>query len=253
MLLAHDIAGPTDAPALVLIHGITESHASWQPIAHQLSDRYRVISVDLRGHGASDDGDAYDPMSYASDVVETVGALGVATPIMIGHSLGGVVASAVAAMGAARAVINVDQPLRLAGFKDGLAQLEPMLRGDDPSFRAAITMMFAAMDGLLPHEERARIDASVRPNRDVVLGTWDSVFTSSAAELDAIVEQLASAITVPYLAVHGIDPGAGYAEWLTRLIPTASVELWADHGHYPHLVNPARFIARIDQLVADVK
>jgi pimeloyl-ACP methyl ester carboxylesterase len=252
MLLAHDIAGPSDATSLVLIHGITESLASWQPIAQRLADQYRVLCVDLRGHGASPSGDAYDPLSYAGDVMETIAALELSPPIVIGHSLGGVVASALAAMGGACAVINVDQPLRLAGFKDGLAQLEPMLRGDDQSFRGAIAAMFASMDGPLSADERARINASAHPDRDVVLGTWDSVLTSSVEELDATVEQLASAVTVPYLALHGIDPGDDYAPWLTGLVRSATVELWADHGHYPHLVDTTRFLARVDEFVADL-
>ena len=70
-------------------------------------------------------------------------------------------------------------------------------------------------------------------------------------ELDATVVQLASAITVPYLAIHGIDPGPDYVGWLTGLIPSATVELWADHGHYPHLVDTPRFLARVAQFRSD--
>ena len=46
---------------------------------------------------------------------------------------------------------------------------------------------------------------------------------------------------LPYLAIHGIDPGPAYAAWLTGLIPTATVEVWEGLGHYPHLVDPDRF------------
>jgi pimeloyl-ACP methyl ester carboxylesterase len=49
----------------------------------------------------------------------------------------------------------------------------------------------------------------------------------------------------PYLALFGIDPGPGYAEWLARRVPGAVVETWEDHGHYPHLVDPDRFVDRI--------
>jgi pimeloyl-ACP methyl ester carboxylesterase len=260
MILASELTGPTGAVQIVLIHGITESRHSWGAIAERLAETFRVLAVDLRGHGDSPNGDSYDPMSYASDVIDTVAAanpaatspaansaaspavIAAAKPLVIGHSLGGVVASAVAALGGAHAVINVDQPLRLAEFKDGLAQIEPMLRGTNETFTAAIDAMFAMMAGPLSESERTRIAAHRRPNRDVVLGTWASVLESTPEELDATVEQLATAITVPYLAIHGLDPGDSYAPWLTALVPTATVELWPDHGHYPHLVDPDRFI-----------
>ncbi len=251
MLLAYEVHGSESDPAVVLIHGITESRHTWRPLIDQLAQSSRVLAVDLRGHGESPEGDAYDPISYASDVVETMAAVRMTRPLVIGHSLGGVVASAVAAMGAAGAVINVDQPLRLAAFKDGLSQLEPMLRGDEATFQAAIGALFLAMDGPLSESERARISQFGGAKQSVVLGTWDSVFTSTPEELDATVEQLASAVTVPYLAIHGIDPGPDYAPWLHALVPTSVVEVWANHGHYPHLIDSPRFLSRVDQFRQD--
>lgn len=253
MLLAHELTGHLSNPALVLIHGITDNRAMWHPLLERLAADHVVLAVDLRGHGESEDGDAYDPISYASDVVETAASLGIADAIVVGHSLGGVVASAVAAISPCRAVVNIDQPLRLSGFKEALGQLEPMLKGDAESFQMAIDLMFGAMNGPLPEAEQARLKANQRANQDVVLGTWASVFESTEAELDATVEALAAAITVPYLALHGIDPGPGYAEWLQRLVPTAIVEQWPDTGHYPHLVHPERFLDRLAAFEAQVR
>ncbi len=251
MLLAHNVRGSDSAPAVVLIHGITESRRSWGPVADRLAESARVLAVDLRGHGESPEGDSYDPISYASDVVETMASVGMTKPLVIGHSLGGVVASAVAALGAAGSVINVDQPLRLGGFKDALMQLETMLRGDEASFQAAIGAVFASMVGPLSEAEQTRIGGLRIARQRVVLGTWESVLTSTPEELDATVVQLASAVTVPYLSIHGIDPGPDYAAWLTGLMPTATVEVWADHGHYPHLVDTPRFLARVAQFRSD--
>ena len=123
MLLPHELTGHLSNPALVLIHGITDNRAMWHPLLERLAADHVVLAVDLRGHGESEDGDAYDPISYASDVVETAASLGIADAIVVGHSLGGVVASAVAAISPCRAVVNIDQPLRLSGFKEALGQL----------------------------------------------------------------------------------------------------------------------------------
>lgn len=250
MQLAHEFIGDSSAPSLVLIHGITESRHMWHPLLHSFAAQHKVLAVDLRGHGESDLDDGYDPISYATDVVETAVSLGLDRPLVIGHSLGGVVASAVAAISPVRGVINIDQPLRLSGFKAGLAQLEPMLKGDEESFQQAMGMMFGAMEGPLPADEAARVRGLRRANQEVVLATWASVFDSTEAELDETVAALAGAITVPYLAIHGIDPGPDYAAWLQGLVPTAVVEVWPDLGHYPHLVEPQRFLARVAEFEA---
>ena len=108
-----------------------------------------------------------------------------------------------------------------------------------------IAPQFTAMNGPLPAAEQARLDAHQRADQRVVLGTWASVLESTAEELDAQVQAIGGAVTVPYLAIHGLDPGPGYAEWLTALIPSATYEEWPDHGHYLHLVHPARFLSRL--------
>ncbi len=250
MLLAHDTLGRDDGPAVVLIHGITESRRAWDPLL-DLGSSYRLLNVDLRGHGESDVAGPYDPMTYASDVVETMRAAGFDQANVVGHSLGGIVASAVAAMGAAERVVNIDQPMQLSAFKALLTEVEPQLRGDEATFRSTMEMIFSAMVGPLSAAEVERLDSLRSLRQDVVLGTWASVLESTEADLDATVEALAGAITVPYLAIHGIDPGDGYAEWLHSLVPSSTVEVWADQGHFPHLVDPARFVARLRDFIPD--
>lgn len=253
MLLAHELTGRSGDPALVLIHGITDNRHMWHPLLHDLAAHHLVLAVDLRGHGESDTDEGYDPISYASDVVETAAALGVRDAIVIGHSLGGVVASAYAAVAPCRAVLNIDQSLRLSSFKEALGQLEPMLKGDEASFQQALELMFSAMDGPLSAAEQARLRGHRRADQQVVLATWAAVFDSTEAELDATVEALATRITVPYLSLHGIDPGADYGPWLQRLVPTATVEVWPDMGHYLHLVDPVRFCTRLAEFEARVR
>lgn len=248
MELAHEILGR--GPTLVVVHGITESRESWRPLFGPLAQRWRVLALDLRGHGASPAAEPYDPLTLATDVHDTVVAAGLDgtgadAPCLVGHSLGGVVVSAYAAMFPTRAVANLDQPLRLSGFKEALAQLEPMLRGDDTSFQSAIDTVFESMAGPLPPDEARRIAALRHAAQDVVLGIWGTVFDSTRDELDATVDALVGGVHSPYLALHGIDPGPEYGQWLCSALATATYEVWADHGHYPHLVDPLRFLARL--------
>ena len=233
-------------PVLLLVHGITERAATWDPLVEPLTrSGFQVVRIDLRGHGSSSRTPPYDLATMATDLGAVVADLDLRDPLLVGHSLGGAVVSAYAAGAPCRAVVNVDQPLALAEFKDTLGQLEPLLRGDDDEFQQAISTIFEQMAGPLVGPERARVDGLRNAEQDVVLGIWDLVLTSPAADLDAVTENLAGSITVPYLSLHGIDPGPDYSEWLTGLIPSATVEVWADHGHYPHLVDPERFVSRV--------
>jgi pimeloyl-ACP methyl ester carboxylesterase len=231
---------------LALVHGITESRRTWDPLlAPLIAQGYRVIAVDLRGHGGSSRVAPYDLATMAGDLGAVLQAEGVDDALLVGHSLGGAVVSAYAAGGPCRGVVNVDQPLALADFQGVLRELQPMLQGDAESFQGAISAIFDQMAGPLAGAERWRVDHIRAAEPEVVLGVWDMMFNATADDLDAVVDQLAAAITVPYLSLHGIDPGPDYAGWLTGKIPSATVEVWADQGHYPHLIEPQRFVERI--------
>ena len=73
------------------------------------------------------------------------------------------------------------------------------------------------------------------------------MFNLSEAELDRTVGAMVAGIKVPYLSIHGIDPGPGYADWLTGMVPGAALEFWEDLGHYPHLIESDRLCAQIDR------
>jgi pimeloyl-ACP methyl ester carboxylesterase len=233
---------------LVLVHGITENHGAWHPVLAGLGEQWRVTAVDVRGHGESERRPPYDPVTCARDLATVVDALGLSEPLMVGHSMGGVIVSAYGGAGySARGIVNVDQAMALGGFKDALTPLQPMLEGDDADFREAVAIVFGVLDGPLPAPERARLDALASPEQPVVLGVWEQVFTLSATELDGLATELLSGIRVPYLAIHGSDPGLEYVQWLLGVIANARVEVWPETGHYPHLVDPARFVQRLDQ------
>lgn len=237
---------------LVLLHGITESRRAWDPVTQRLQAAgHRVLALDLHGHGEARGAPPYDLNALVAHAAQAIVAAGFApaSTVVVGHSLGGMVATALATVLPLRAVVNVDQPLRLAAFKAGLGQLEPLLRGDDAAFRSAIAMVFDGMRGPLDPAETARIEALRRPDPAVVLGVWDSLLTASEDELDALVDSVARGVRLPYLALHGIDPGPDYLAWLQTAVPGAVVEVWPGHGHYPHLVDTGRFVQRLQAFI----
>lgn len=83
------------APLLVL-HGLFGSSTNWRSIARRLSAHYRVLSVDLRNHGASPWAETMDYVAMAGDVARLIERQGLQRPSLIGHSMGGKVAMALA-------------------------------------------------------------------------------------------------------------------------------------------------------------
>src|SRR5206468_3138322 len=97
MRLAYEDVGP--GPVVVLLHGFPLNRSMWRGQFGGVGATYRVIAPDLRGHGASDaPAGVYTMDAMADDVIETLDALGLTEPVVLGGlSMGGYVAlSAVA-------------------------------------------------------------------------------------------------------------------------------------------------------------
>jgi (E)-2-((N-methylformamido)methylene)succinate hydrolase len=86
-----------NGPTLVLIHGVGGDSTNWSEITSYLSNRYRIVRLDLRGHGWSGPIRRKPTIKdFARDVVDAMDAAGVGTCCLVGFSLGGVVAQSVA-------------------------------------------------------------------------------------------------------------------------------------------------------------
>jgi pimeloyl-ACP methyl ester carboxylesterase len=88
-----EAAGPEDGAPVVFLHGVSGSMQTYAWLPEEIAEGRRIVRVDLRGHGGSEHASgAYDIDSYGEDVAdllrETVGR----PAVLVGHSLGGVVA-----------------------------------------------------------------------------------------------------------------------------------------------------------------
>ena len=79
-------------PPAVLLHGGSLTARTWDYVALALRADFRLLALDLRGHGASDWAEDYSMQSHASDVAAVVDELGLARTRLVGMSLGGMVA-----------------------------------------------------------------------------------------------------------------------------------------------------------------
>ncbi|WP_292412501.1 alpha/beta hydrolase, partial [Mesorhizobium sp.] len=89
-----EVAG--SEPPLLLVHGFTDTSRSFSLLAPHLSGR-RLIMPDLRGHGASQAGDGYRIADFAEDIAGLIRSLRLDRPVVVGHSLGGMVSMMLAA------------------------------------------------------------------------------------------------------------------------------------------------------------
>jgi pimeloyl-ACP methyl ester carboxylesterase len=96
-------AGPRDADAVVLIHGLTATHRYWKQNVEALAARRRVIALDLPGFGRSDKPDAdYSIDFFVTALFTLLDGLGVARASLVGNSMGGHIAMAAALAAPAR-------------------------------------------------------------------------------------------------------------------------------------------------------
>ncbi|CAA9553776.1 MAG: hypothetical protein AVDCRST_MAG87-1062, partial [uncultured Thermomicrobiales bacterium] len=102
-------------PRILLIHGISSAGSAWSPVIPALAAEFTPVAIDMRGHGASskpERGYLYD--DYIHDLEGVLAALGMEYPLIMGHSLGGIVTLWWASRhpDTAAALVIEDSPLR---------------------------------------------------------------------------------------------------------------------------------------------
>lgn len=238
--------GPKDAPALLLLHGSNASLHTWEPWVERLSADYRVISLDLQGHGLT--GPTPSGCYTATCMAETVEAvrahLGVERMAIGGNSMGGGVAIRYALLHPERvsALILVDS----AG-----AQL-------NSGRRPPIGFRIAAMPGVRRLAEfitpRSMIERSLDASTSVKTAAtpdkvdryWEllrypgnrraTIERFSAPREPLTQDGLAPLDAIPTLILWGREdqlfPPAA-AEWFKEAIPSAALVILDGVGHLP--------------------
>lgn len=255
--------GPRTGSPIVLIHCFTCAIDWWDGVMPRLARRHRVIAVDLLGHGGSEKPTSGYSMSNQADLVAgALGRLGVSDAEVVGHSLGGAVAVALAQQSPQlvnRVVIVDTPPTHEKGDLGLLAKLAftPVIGQalwrvkPDFSVRKGLEVAFApGFD--VP-------DAFVS---DVNRMTYSAYHDSATESEDYIKEEPLDArmreTGKPLLVIMGAeeqiidDPAARLAEYRTT-VPGARTQLIPSAGHSPNVETPAQTAALVLAFAAPQK
>ena len=229
-------------PPLVLLHGLTGSGACWIPLARALEDEYDVVMPDARGHGSSSTPlNGYRYADHASDVVGFIQGLGLAAPVLPGHSMGGMTAAVVGSQiaTAIRAVILADPTFlsperqREVHESDVVEQHRRLLALNKGEVLAQLRLRH-------PQRSSELIELIAAARLETRIDAFD-VLTPPNPEYHGLV----STISVPILLVIG-DKGVVSFETageLQNLNPRLRVQQIRDVGHGVQYDQPDRFEA----------
>jgi pimeloyl-ACP methyl ester carboxylesterase len=245
--LAGDDCGVSDSgPALVLLHGLTFDRRTWVPgveALRALQPTRRVLALDLPGHGESPRWQSYPMDAVIAAIHESVLLAGIEAPVMVGHSLGAVVAFAYATRYATRGVVNVDQTLDVAPFMRLLQSLRAPLEG--PGFPMVWARMVESfhLERLSP-ADRQKVEEESDPRQELVVGYWREALDAPPATFtQMVIEGIEQGRERGrrYTIVVGEDLEVAEADWLARTFPEATVVIIPGSGHFPHIAHPEQF------------
>jgi pimeloyl-ACP methyl ester carboxylesterase len=261
--------GDRDAPLLLLVHGGRDHGRSWDDVAACFADRWHVVAPDLRGHGRSawSDGGAYAMEDFVYDLDRLCATLGVSAArpaTIVGHSLGGNIATRWTALypDRVRRLVSIEglgprprpetpsslQPMR--DWIDRRARREDRGLPVYSDLAAATARMHAVHPNLSPDLARRLTEHGVRPAPDGgVAFAYDPLLLAwqpgdmPAAEREAMWAEIAC----PVLLVHGRDSWASNPaeDGRTAHFRDARVVSLEQAGHWVHHDRFDAFVAEV--------
>ena len=245
--------GAPEAPAIVCVHGYTSSAEAFNALARRLADRFHVLAMDVRGHGESEwsQAQAYEYADQAADLAAFADRLVPQRFVLIGTSMGGIIAMAYAQRWGQRLrglVLNDIGP----DIEAGSGRITQMVgsRPDD----------FASLDEAMEYRRQASPITAARPlddQRDLALGVlrqrpdgrwaWkmDPAYITRRVSRGAPKRPDAwpelAALACPTLVVWGTDSDVlseAQARRMVATLPQGELVEVPGVGHAPTLVEP---------------
>lgn len=245
--LTYDDEGPRDAAdaPLVFVHGWTANRHRWDHQTAHFSGRRRVIRLDLRGHGDSTGAGVRTVAELAEDVLALLDHLEVERFVLVGHSMGGMIAQTIALAhpGRVERMVLVNSIGRMTYSRGrGLLMAASTLVPFKLFVAANIQRAFAP--GYPREEIREHVRASAGTPREVVMTLYGAMRAFDVLDR-------AGEIRMPTLMVHGYHDVQLPVRQMLRMAkayPDAEVRI-LDAGHELPLEKPAELTAALERFV----
>ena len=252
---------------LLLVHGFTGAKEDFTPWLDQLADLgWHAVAPDLRGHGASskpDEQSAYSFELLADDVLRLADLLGWHTFVLLGHSMGGMIAQFVARRAAARLaglilmdtthgpVDNLDPELIEAAVSIVLAQgietlADIMTEQQGPLTTPAHRRLLAEQPGYAEF-----CDRKLRTTSPGLYAAIAPLFTTTADRLESLRQLPAS---LPVLVIVGEQDQSFLpaSERMAAAVGRGSLAMIPDAGHCPQFENPEAWWKALTTYLANI-
>lgn len=254
--LAYEVAG--DGLPVVLLHGFPFNRTLWREQVEALRERFKVITVDLRGHGETQATEAPATMEdMAGDVAALLDSLGLARVVLGGLSMGGYVALAFYQLFPERV-----RALLLADTRPQADTDEARLNREETAARVLQAGMVTIADAMLPkllapatHAEQPQI---VQRVREMILQTDPQGAVSALRGMAVRRDQteLLRRIDCPVLIIVGsldaITPPAD-AEFMRGEIRGSRLEVIEGAGHVSNVERPAEFNRSLQKFLGELE
>ena len=248
----YEAAGKPTSPPLVFLHGIGGAARAWRGQIEAFGDRYRAMAWDMPGYGGSAPLPAVSIATLADALQDFLGEVGAVKPILVGHSIGGMIVQQWLTKHANAAAVVLAQTSPAFGKADGDwqkefigARLGPLDRGETMASLAPTLV-----------KELAGDNADIRGMelaRDCMAAVPEASYRASMLALLGFDQRNAlKDIAVPALVLSGSRDKNAPAPMMAKMatyIPSASYVELEGAGHLVNLERPAAFNAALDSFL----
>jgi pimeloyl-ACP methyl ester carboxylesterase len=248
------MGNPVGRP-VILVHGFTDNARDWVPLVPYLDPSWRLILVDLRGHGQSSKPECcYHRLDFAYDLKLLMDALNIRKADIVGHSLGSVVCQTFAEEWPDRVgrVVLISStggprpgsPARKPTF-DFASEIRKLKEPIDPDSPFMVEWWASPKPVDPDFIRRQRKDAAGIPLR-----VWLAILDQDV--LGADVQRTLPKLKAPTLLIWGaLDPliDEEHRQTLREALPAAAVKVFPGLGHNPFWEEPANVATRINRFL----
>jgi len=243
-------------PPLLVLHGLFGSSSNWRAVARSLAASHTVHSVDLRNHGASPWADSMDYVEMADDVLQLMGRLALEEAAVLGHSMGGKTAMALALRHPRRVSRLVVVDIAPVSYADTLTPFAEAMRSADVVAAASRAEVQGRLQQAVP-------EPGVVPflMQNLVMHNDHFDWRINLVGISAAVPQLCAFPSAllgarferPLTVIAGAN-----SQYVARrdgadfrpMFPGAEIDVIADAGHWVHADRPAAFLACVERALA---